>query len=49
MSRIRGWIKSKNNEMKDLCAANGALTEKLSNLLKDRDLQIKEVRKFLRD
>ena len=36
-------------EIKDLCVANGALKEQLSNLLKDIDLQIKEVRKVARD
>ena len=43
-------------EVKDLCVANGgkdadiaALKEKLSSLLHDTNLQIKTVRKLLRD
>jgi hypothetical protein len=36
-------------EIKGLCVANGTLKEQLSNQLKDRDLQMKEVKKVVRD
>jgi len=51
--KLQKEINVQSQEMKELCAANGALKENTqeqhTKLLKDTDLQINEVRKFVRD
>ena len=47
--KLQKDIDVQSKEIKEVYVVNGALKEQLANLLKDTDLQIKAVRKVVRD